>query len=156
MPVVRRKWITREMLRAEPDTLFVFGDNLKRVGLGGQAKEMRGEPNAIGLPTKRSPWDYLSDADFGEVEAASRNDIARLAVHIRENRTVVWPEDGIGTGLAKLQEKAPGIARFYNAVLHGLETKQRAAQRPPNYADLSPGEQWAIDKKLGILDWDGK
>lgn len=30
-----------------------------------------------------------------------------------------------------------------------------ALQRPANYAQL-PGEvQWAIDKKLGILDWDG-
>lgn len=27
--------------------------------------------------------------------------------------------------------------------------------RPPNYQQLSPNEQWKIDAKLGVLDWDG-
>jgi len=31
--------------------------------------------------------------------------------------------------------------------------KQRARQRPANYDQLSPQEQWQIDKALGILDW---
>jgi hypothetical protein len=29
-------------------------------------------------------------------------------------------------------------------------------QRPRNFFDLSPREQWDIDKRLGILDWDGE
>lgn len=29
------------------------------------------------------------------------------------------------------------------------------AGRPNNYPELSPREQWAVDKRLGILDWDG-
>ncbi len=29
-------------------------------------------------------------------------------------------------------------------------------QRPTNYFELSGEEQWAIDKRLGILDWIGK
>lgn len=32
----------------------------------------------------------------------------------------------------------------------------RAKKRPANYAELSAEEQWAIDKELGLLDWDGK
>lgn len=39
------------------------------------------------------------------------------------------------------------------AALSGLA--RTACQRPTNYADLSGEEQWAIDKRLGILDWDG-
>jgi hypothetical protein len=31
---------------------------------------------------------------------------------------------------------------------------ERALQRPDDYNDLSPREQWEIDKSLGILDWD--
>lgn len=31
-----------------------------------------------------------------------------------------------------------------------------AKNRPGNYEQLSPREQWEIDKELGILDWDGK
>jgi hypothetical protein len=29
-------------------------------------------------------------------------------------------------------------------------------QRPSYFFKLSAEEQWAIDKQLGILDWDGK
>ena len=55
--------ITRADLRANPDTLYVFGDNMRRRGMGGQAAEMRGEPNAVGIPTKwrpsRTEWDFF-------------------------------------------------------------------------------------------------
>jgi len=32
---------------------------------------------------------------------------------------------------------------------------RQAKRRPINYCELSPEAQWAIDKQLGILDWDG-
>jgi hypothetical protein len=32
---------------------------------------------------------------------------------------------------------------------------EKSFERPSNYFKLSAGEQWAIDKKLGILDWEG-
>jgi hypothetical protein len=38
----------------------------------------------------------------------------------------------------------------------GLSPEIRATLRPDNYAELSPEEQWKIDKKLGLLDWEGK
>jgi murein DD-endopeptidase MepM/ murein hydrolase activator NlpD len=31
---------------------------------------------------------------------------------------------------------------------------EAALRRPPNYSDLSAEDQWAIDRRLGILDWD--
>ncbi|GEP00584.1 DUF7831 domain-containing protein [Methylobacterium haplocladii] len=105
--------ITREMVRSEPNTLFVFGDNLQRRGRGGQAKEMRGEPNAVGIPTKRWPSRninaYFSDADFAEVKAAASPDLQRLADHLRAGGTIVWPYAGIGTGRAELKERAPHV-----------------------------------------------
>jgi len=64
----REKYITRAMVRAKPRTMFVFGDNMARSGFGGRAKEMRGEPNAVGIPTKWRPAKdeaaYFKDADF--------------------------------------------------------------------------------------------
>jgi len=30
-----------------------------------------------------------------------------------------------------------------------------ALQRPDDFDELPPASQWAMDKKLGILDWDG-
>ena len=32
---------------------------------------------------------------------------------------------------------------------------EKALTRPRNFFDLSPQEQWDIDKRLGILDWVG-
>lgn len=33
---------------------------------------------------------------------------------------------------------------------------ERSFERPSNYFSLSLDEQWAIDKRLGILDWKGE
>ena len=32
---------------------------------------------------------------------------------------------------------------------------EQSFKRPSNFFKLSAEEQWAIDKRLGILDWDG-
>lgn len=108
-----RDRITRQMMRNEPDKLFVFGDNMARFGLGGQAKEMRGEPNAVGIPTKHSPSTcneaYFRDSDFDSVRSEIERAFARLSQH---DGVIVWPKDGIGTGLADLPRKSPRIWRF--------------------------------------------
>lgn len=33
---------------------------------------------------------------------------------------------------------------------------EKSFERPRNYFRLSPQEQWDIDKRLGILDWEGR
>lgn len=117
-PVRTEKLITRAMLRAEPETLFVFGDNMARGGRGGQAKEMRGEPNAVGIPTKWSPGmgqgDFFSDAN-GDLDRC-RNEIdaafGRLFMHAAHGGEIVWPDAGIGTGLAELPKRAPTILAY--------------------------------------------
>jgi hypothetical protein len=121
MPIERRDWITRAMMRGEPDTLFVFGDNFAHVGFGGQAREMRGEPNAIGLPTKRSPSKFMIDMDVHRVKRETHDDINTLKWHLENGGIVVWPKDGIGTGLANLHWHAPVVERFYADLLNELE-----------------------------------
>lgn len=32
---------------------------------------------------------------------------------------------------------------------------KKALERPLNFDDLPPREQWAIDDRLGLLDWNG-
>ncbi len=111
--LTRVKHITREMLRAEPDTLFVFGDNMARRGLGGQAREMRGEPNAVGIPTKHRPamddHAFLADEDLPFVRPVIMKAFARLQEHALAGGKIVWPADGIGTGMAELPKRAPLI-----------------------------------------------
>lgn len=121
------KIITRAMLRAEPDTLFVFGDNMSAAGLGGQAKVMRGEPNAVGIPTKwlpsRTDAAYFTDADYEWIKPKIEAQFRMLADHLRIGGKVVWPEDGIGTGLAELPARAPAIyalIQTWRELLEGL------------------------------------
>lgn len=35
------------------------------------------------------------------------------------------------------------------------EMFERSFQRPTNYFELCDDQQWAIDNRLGILDWEG-
>lgn len=107
-------WITRDMLRAEPDAIFVFGDNAARVGLGGQAKEMRGEPNARGVATLYSPGIFYDPSDPIAL-AVVISDLANIGHRIGHGKTVYVPRDGLGTGLARLPEHAPAIANLITA-----------------------------------------
>lgn len=125
MPLVYMKHITRKKMKEHPEMLFVFGDNIHRRGFGGQAKEMRGELNAVGLPTKRTPEHndeaYLRDDMLSIIMATSASDVGRLVNHLVNGGTVVWPEDGIGTGLADLANRAPTIRAFYDNLLTALK-----------------------------------
>src|SRR4249920_1405493 len=104
MTEITEELYTSKLLRSSPEKIFVFGDNMKRYGKGGQAV-IRGEPNAFGIATKRYPsrddWAYFSDkAD--EMEFVL-NDLRELYTLAKES-VIVFPSSGIGTGLAKMQE----------------------------------------------------
>lgn len=109
-----QKFIKREDLRANPHVLYVFGDNLGRVGMGGQAREMRGEPNAVGIPTKKHPdmdeSSFFTDEDYTLWYSAIALDLLQLTNHSSKNKgIIIWPLDDIGTGLAELPTRAPLI-----------------------------------------------
>lgn len=110
-------WITRDMLQADPEARFVFGDNAERWGLGGQAKEMRGEPNAIGVATLWSPGEFFSAGNAVAVRTVML-DLRQVGVALLEGRKVIVPADGLGTGLAHLAENAPAIANLITAFFH--------------------------------------
>lgn len=106
------KFITREYVRANRDKLFLYGDNMERRGLGGQAAAMRGEPNAFGVPTKKSPNykedAFFSDDEFEQNKAAIDAAFDTLIRAVTETvRSVVIPSDGFGTGRAQLDKRAP-------------------------------------------------
>lgn len=98
---------TRESIRRNSNTLYVFGDNLMRTGFGGQAREARGEPNSVGIVTKISPSAYLFDMQVNLVEEPIVEAFNRLRNHLLAGNNIVWPADGVGTGLAALQTTGP-------------------------------------------------
>ena len=50
--VIKIKHITEDMVNNNPDKIFLFGDNVKRIGRGGLAAICRGKSNCIGICTK--------------------------------------------------------------------------------------------------------
>ena len=110
--IERMQFITREYVRENRDKLFLFGDNLERRGCGGQATAMRGEPNAVGIPTKKSPSyrddAFFSDEEFEQNKASIDAAFAEIMNAVTDSiRVIVIPSDGLGTGRAQLDRRAP-------------------------------------------------
>jgi len=119
--IIYQKTILRADLMRNPSVLYIFGDNVKREGLGGQAWEMRGEPNAFGICTKRAPdsraESYFSDDSVDDLIQII-NDLKALRKHIDWGLdAIVFPADGIGTGLSDLPQKAPRLWAYLNTEL---------------------------------------
>lgn len=111
MPVIRQKIIVRQDLRANRDVLYIFGDNDMRHGNGGQAKQMRGEPNAVGVRTKYRPSmdedAFWTDETYQANCAKIHDDLSKLYYHMDVDGIVVFPFDGIGTGLSQMDISCP-------------------------------------------------
>ena len=94
-------------VKTNPNKIYVFGDNTQRTGTGGQA-QIRNNPNAMGIATKLAPSNaesaFMNDKDLAKNKAVIDGDIAKIKA---TGKDVVFPKDGLGTGLAKLKEKAP-------------------------------------------------
>jgi hypothetical protein len=124
-----QKMIYRQDLRNNPDKLYLFGDNCLRTGLGGQAKEMRGEPNAVGVRTKKKPSmsedSFFTDDDLELFKMMMVLDLDRPFRHIQNGGSVVIPTDGLGTGLSQLPERAPKLNLFLLQMLESLKDFSR-------------------------------
>ena len=124
MPIIRQSHIDRKDLQANPEVYYIFGDNDKRKGLGGLAKQCRGEPNAIGIRTKKWPgWgadDYYTDNEFEENTIKISEDFEPVWDRLREGKAVVIPLDGIGSGLANMPGRCPETYQFLKEMIEAL------------------------------------
>lgn len=124
MPLIYQKFIHRVDLRNNPNFLYLFGDNEQRAGYGGQAGQCRGEPNAVGVATKRSPSTaenaYWSDENYDHCTKVVLEDLDRALIHLQQGHIVVCPSDGLGTGLSELPKRAPRVLAFIEVELSHL------------------------------------
>ncbi|MBE0468145.1 MAG: hypothetical protein IBX55_01385 [Methyloprofundus sp.] len=104
-----------------PNRIFVFGDNLARKGCKGQAI-IRNCRNAYGVATKVLP--SMKDGSFYSdgIEAhlsATLDDLRALYKLMKSNPDLIitFPENGLGTGLAKMDELAPKTFKMMNQVI---------------------------------------
>jgi hypothetical protein len=108
--------IYRSDLELNPGVYYCFGDNDQREGMGGQAKECRGERNAIGIRTKKTPGvdesAYYTDDEFEENCQKIADDFVVVLQHLLVGTPVVFPTEGFGTGFAELKERAPRTLEY--------------------------------------------
>ena len=124
--LISMKKFTPGIVKNNPNKIFVFGDNLARTGKAGQAI-IRDEPNVIGVPTKISPRKFFSDDNFDEAVEAIDEAFLKIDEARGLGKVVVLPEDGLGTGLAQLEEKAPRINNYLQRKLKALKEEQTEA-----------------------------
>ena len=117
-------WTVEDVI-SNPNCLFVFGDNDRKKGKKGQAI-IRDLDNTVGVPTKKEPnhTGYYNDNEFDlnktKIDAAI-NEIKRRSI---DYEFIVLPKDGLGTGLAKLPEKAPKTYQYLIECLNKLKYEQ--------------------------------
>lgn len=89
----RQTWITRDDLKANRDLVYVYGDNVKRDGRRGLAREMRGEPNAHAISVSWGPFDPFLPETLEEAKLEIDRDLIALAE--RGAACIIWPMAGI-------------------------------------------------------------
>ena len=97
--------ITTEMCKRFPVVIHVYGDNLLKKGKAGQAT-IREMDNAFGIPTKRLP-SMAADAFFSDQddEFEAVENALRQLYKLSKKHQITWPLAGLGTGMAKMEEK---------------------------------------------------
>jgi hypothetical protein len=110
MRVLLAEFYSVDLVRAHPTWLFVFGDNDLKKGKQGQAV-IRDEPNAFGIPTKKIPSlaldAFYQDEEYQDNVRKIDSKFEELMEVSRNFEAVCFPKAGLGTGLAKLDTKAP-------------------------------------------------
>jgi len=121
-------YVTRSMVQNNRHKLFLFGDNLARKGYGGQAKNMRGEPNSAGIPTKKYPgldttFHFFTDRELEyncrAIDKALSDIRSRISMF--GYGVIVIPKAGIGTGLARMQDFCPITFTYLQERLKEIE-----------------------------------
>lgn len=105
---VQKEYYSPKQCRANPNKLYVFGDNTQRIGMAGQAC-IRQEINAIGLATKDTCGDFFSDDNLERNKRFINNDIFAIKECMLNDmyEILVFPAMGLGTGLSDMQKQCP-------------------------------------------------
>jgi hypothetical protein len=112
-------------LYENPNSIFLFGDNDIKRGKKGQSI-IRDLDNAFGIPTKKYPsYDigaYYSDNEYLYCKTKLDIIFEKLDTILKnkEYESISIPIDGIGTGLARLKEKAPMVNKYLLEKLDNL------------------------------------
>ena len=140
-PMIYDVYWTKTTAEKHPDWLFVYGDNDLGEGTGGQSI-IRGYRNTIGIPTKKTPDNniksYYTDEEL-ELNKMKINDaISKIWDKLNSNdyNKIVFPKDGLGTGYAQLNRRAPHTYEYLNQkIIELVEELEKGISRDPKWAN---------------------
>jgi len=129
-------YVTRQQVaRTKDTTVYLFGDNQERWGMGGQAAMARTKigragvgseiEGVIGIATKKSPSQFMTDAEFEANKASLDADFAKIPA---DKNVVIMP---LGEGRAELKAKAPKTYAYLQqkiAELKGQEVSRETSK----------------------------
>jgi len=108
-------WWNVNDVKNNPNCLFIFGDNDVKTGHGGQAI-IRDLPNSIGIPTKKFPTlepnSFYNDLEIEKNKMKISFAIKNIINESKKYKYIILPEEGLGTGLADLKNKAPETFKY--------------------------------------------
>lgn len=149
---------TRKEVESQTDKIFLFGDNTDdRVNThyvpSRTQAVIRGLDNAIGIDTKKnrgtSESSYFTDADFDIFKAQVDESIQRA---IDSGKTIVIPADGIGTGKAELDKRAPKLFAYLQQRLD--ELKSLSSTSPVQFDDSIDISEESIEEEPVTIGFD--
>lgn len=117
---IHKGFWTRDQVARDVESVYVFGDNAADaldlyIPKSTQAC-IRGLTNVRGLTTKKDRhWNessFLSNDDLPIFIVLLEATIELIKLDSAKGKTIVFPEQGIGTGKAMLREKAPACWEY--------------------------------------------
>ena len=119
---IQKEFFSIDQCMENPTKLYIFGDNVRRVGRAGQAV-IRDCRNSYGIATKLLP-SVNSNAFFRDNSDYHKKIIEDDLTNLRSLTTkydiVTFPRDGIGTGLSQMPHKCPSLFRFLSIRLYEI------------------------------------
>jgi len=117
-------WWNVNDVKNNPNCLFIFGDNDVKTGHGGQAI-IRDLPNSIGIPTKKFPTlepnSFYNDLEIEKNKMKISFAIKNIINESKKYKYIILPEEGLGTGLADLKNKAPETFKYLESQIMFLK-----------------------------------
>ena len=145
--VLSTGYYARQIVEANTEKVYLFGDNTDdRINThyvpSSTQAQIRGLSNAIGIDTKKdrgtNESSYFTDADFDvfkkQVDEAIQQAIDR-------GKQIVIPKDGIGTGKAQLETRAPKLFKYLqdklNSLLEGETINEEVGKKEFRVSDIN-------------------
>jgi hypothetical protein len=143
-------WAVEDIV-SNPDKIYIYGDNDRRFGKGGQAI-IRDLPNTFGIRTKKYPSNdidsFYLDTEFEENCQKIREDILEICQRFSD-KTIVLSSGGYGTGLSKLPQTAPKTFQYLNELMKWNfkfdNTKGVKWQRIPSHWEIINSKKILVD-----------